>query len=548
MIGEYFLNKSLIFVCNIKTIKKDYPEFFNNLYYVLESYDKTTKRDDFTLEFKNKFDLLKFLTKKRCDESEFDFDEIIDGLYIGKYKEHISYLKELNSEEIIDDDIINFYEKIQKRKKMYEMIFSVNNLGTVIDDIKNENYEDEDEVLTKYERLLDNLHDNLINSKNEDLHKQISKLNLLEDDFSPVLNKLREVTNTKKSVKTGYNILSSKFVSGGFEPDRLYLIGGESGVGKSMLLVNLICNAIKLNIKSIDDDSKVDTLLYISAENYLHETFSRFYCCFTGACHKTLSQELQKNNDEEIKNRINNALIQNDCNVRFYYYEPDKTTVNDIEILIKEIINDPKCNLKCVYIDYLDKISSGDFKNTREKSDNNRFEQGMVAKKFKSLSNRYSIPIVTCTQLNRSGYNVDATPDLTQMGESMIKINESDAVIFLQNVSDPIYTTTDEFGTAQYKKIRITLLKNRNGGISDTKILVVKQKINEMDAFDFRIIELNDDGVIPKETNTSDEYVVDGELNKLISELENNNKKENNSLKEIYNNLSSDTESFNGVF
>lgn len=130
----------------------------------------------------------------------------------------------------------------------------------------------------------------------------------------------------------------------------------------------------------------------------------------------------------------------------------------------------------------------------------------------------------------------------------MIKINESDAVIFLQNVSDPIYTTTDEFGTAQYKKIRITLLKNRNGGISDTKILVVKQKINEMDAFDFRMIELNDDGVIPKETNTSDEYVVDGELNKLISELENNNKKENNSLKEIYNNLSSDTESFNGVF
>lgn len=494
MIGDYFLNRSLLFTCTIKEIENEYSDFFVDLLFILESYDKETKRDDFSLEFKQKFDLVKHLVRRRMQTPDISIDELIDDLYVGKFKEFISYLTELSQEKINKEDIITFYNKILKRRKMYEMIFAERELTTILNDIRTENYESEDIILENYEKLLANLHDKLIENKNRQMHRQISKLSLLEDDYTPVLNKLREVSDTKRSVKTGFRLLEDRFTAGGFESDRLYLIGGESGVGKSMLLINLICNALRMNQKAPREDGKTDVLLYISAENYLHETFSRFYCCLTGTSVKSLSKRIMENDDVNIMSKIKEISKQNNCDIKFYYYEPDKTTVNDIEALIKEVTNNPNYNLKCVYIDYLDKISSGDFKGTKEKSESNRFEQGMVAKKFKLLANKYSIPIVTCTQLNRSGYNVDSNPDLTQMGESMIKINESDVVIFLQNVSDPLYNINTKYGICQYKKIRMTLLKNRNGAISEPKLVVVKQQINDQNCFNFRILEIDENG------------------------------------------------------
>jgi len=40
----------------------------------------------------------------------------------------------------------------------------------------------------------------------------------------------------------------------------------------------------------------------------------------------------------------------------------------------------------------------------------------------------------------------------------------------------------------------MTLLKNRNGAISEPKVVVTKQKINDEDSFDFRILELDEGG------------------------------------------------------
>ena len=61
MIGDYFLNRSLLFTCTIKEIENEYSDFFVDLLFILESYDKETKRDDFSLEFKQKFDLVKHM-------------------------------------------------------------------------------------------------------------------------------------------------------------------------------------------------------------------------------------------------------------------------------------------------------------------------------------------------------------------------------------------------------------------------------------------------------------------------------------------------------
>ena len=53
----------------------------------------------------------------------------------------------------------------------------------------------------------------------------------------------------KNSVSTGYVELD-KYMNGGFEPTRLYIYGGSSGDGKSVLLTNFLKNAVeKIHLK-----------------------------------------------------------------------------------------------------------------------------------------------------------------------------------------------------------------------------------------------------------------------------------------------------------
>ena len=165
MIGDYFLNRSLLFTCTIKEIENEYSDFFVDLLFILELYDKETKRDDFSLEFKQKFDLVKHMVRRRMQTPDISIDELIDDLYVGKFKEFISYLTELSQEKINKEDIITFYNKILKRRKMYEMIFAERELTTILNDIRTENYESEDIILENYEKLLVNLYDKLIENK-----------------------------------------------------------------------------------------------------------------------------------------------------------------------------------------------------------------------------------------------------------------------------------------------------------------------------------------------------------------------------------------------
>ena len=131
MIGDYFLNQGLLLTCAIRDIENEFIDFFVDLLFILEAYNRETSRDDFSLEFKEKFDLLRFLVEKRAENVGITFDEIIEDLNVGKYKEFIPYLKELHSENISKESILKFYDRVLKRRKIYEMIFSERELTCI---------------------------------------------------------------------------------------------------------------------------------------------------------------------------------------------------------------------------------------------------------------------------------------------------------------------------------------------------------------------------------------------------------------------------------
>jgi replicative DNA helicase len=94
-----------------------------------------------------------------------------------------------------------------------------------------------------------------------------------------------------------------------------------------------------------------------------------------------------------------------------------------------------------------------------------RFDLSLVSQGFKNMSISYNIPVITVTQLNRSGYDDGSEPSLTQMSESMDKVNYADCIIFLNLNKEK----TKVAGHTKYKYINITMLKQRNGPIGLTE-------------------------------------------------------------------------------
>ena len=64
---------------------------------------------------------------------------------------------------------------------------------------------------------------------------------MFSDSYENVLNSIEINCTGRNSISTGYSELDI-YMNGGFEPTRLYIYGGTSGDGKSVLLVNFLKN------------------------------------------------------------------------------------------------------------------------------------------------------------------------------------------------------------------------------------------------------------------------------------------------------------------
>ena len=155
--------------------------------------------------------------------------------------------------------------------------------------------------------------------------------------------------------------------------------------------------------------------------------------------------------------------------------------IKDIETLITQSAS--QYNLCGVFLDYLDLIRSGSNLELR-------LELGEITLGLKRIAIEYDIPIVTATQLNRSGYN-NAIPTLTSIGESIKKATDSDFIAFLQHTEkDKIKYMSELNEEIEGTLIRLTVLKNRNGPTGTGSNLFLKKLTNGYSSFNYKFTEM----------------------------------------------------------
>lgn len=440
------------------------------------------------------------------------FSEMLELDESSRFKIHYEYIKALERESREDTDkFLKYLEILKNKRKLCEFVGTKNEFIEFFRMLERNEISSDSELLKRWKWLITRSYENILQIDRHERLLEMSTLNLAEDGFKKVLSDYVsfDEQSGRRVIPSGYDFLDSDvLVLNGFESRRLYIVAGSSGVGKSMFLINLLVNAVKKCKNISSEQNKEKVLVYITAENMLNETLLRFYSCLmerpvNSILSKMLSFETKEEYDEfveQMEKEVKEVLKKSGVNVVFKYVLSHETTVFDIENFLGMYLD--KYDVLAVYIDYLDLLA------TKQKFSEYRRELAHITQQLKNMAIQFNIPVITASQLNREGYDA-AKAKLTQISESIEKVNKADFVLFLQDHVEKY--VVDKNTSIEYKKIRVSVLKNRNG-VSDyvTDLFVPMKKVSGEKIFCYKMLELSDvyfaSDEIPKKGTINDDY------------------------------------------
>jgi len=280
---------------------------------------------------------------------------------------------------------------------------------------------------------------------------------------------IKDLHNEEPHIRSGWKWLDGKLGGGFLENGRaLYVFAGETNVGKSIFLGNIASN-IALNGK---------TVLLISLE-----MSEMMYARRLSSAITSIPLSHLKTESNTLKQLISQIGTDKKARIIIKEFPPSTLTPHQLKSYVKKLIQK---GLKpdAIVLDYLNLLHSP--------LGNNSYERVLyAAQQVRALSYDLNCPIISATQLNRSGYNID-NPGLETISESIGLATTSDAIISIWQKDED-----KELGL-----IHIGMTKNRFGPNFGSIALKI----------DYNTLQITEDDTI----NESDEA---REFTKTLSDL-----------------------------
>ncbi|CAB4196523.1 DnaB Replicative DNA helicase [uncultured Caudovirales phage] len=255
-------------------------------------------------------------------------------------------------------------------------------------------------------------------------------------------------------LRTGYSYLDH--VTDGLRPGELVLIGGESGGGKSMLLMNMALQMwMQNNTLDTDDDKFVggNSVLYFSLEMPFKPCLNRVLSRLSGNPSK-LIRNASLNPDEAIKLKKALKFITRYPHQFEIIDIPRGATMQSLETIYEEAkaLYDPKI----VVIDYLGLMSY-------EGSEmDDWLKLGKIAELTHEFSRVHNCITLSAVQLNRaSGKKEEDKIGLHRVGRSALIMQNA-------NIAIQIETRVNE---KQMPDMKYHVIKNRDGELGSGTLI-----------------------------------------------------------------------------
>ena len=251
------------------------------------------------------------------------------------------------------------------------------------------------------------------------------------DLFDDIDDLVKDLNTDQPTIPSGWKFLDDKIDGGFLENGRaLYVFAGETNVGKSIFLGNIACN--------IANQGK--TVLIISLE--MPELIYA----------KRLSSNITRIPMRELRGESNNLKYQieshsknnPDSKILIKEFPPSTVTPQNIQGYITELKN-KGIKIDAIVLDYLNLLKSAIGNNSYERIKH-------VTEDVRALSYVFECPIISATQLNRSGYD-EENPGLDTISES----------IGMAATADCIFSIYQDDEDKELGVVKMGMMKNRFG-------------------------------------------------------------------------------------
>jgi len=224
--------------------------------------------------------------------------------------------------------------------------------------------------------------------------------------FSEIDVFIKDLHSEEPHIKTGWKWLDNKLGGGFLENGRsLYVFAGETNVGKSIFLGNIATN-IALCGK---------TVLLISLE-----MSEMMYARRLSSSITSIPLSHLKADSDNLRQLITQIAQGKKSKIIIKEFPPSTLSPHQLKGFVKKLIQ-RGIKPDAIVLDYLNLLHSP--------MGNNSYERILyAAQQTRALSYELNCPIISATQLNRSGYNVD-NPGLETISESIGLATTSDAII-----------------------------------------------------------------------------------------------------------------------
>lgn len=429
MITDLFLNSCFSLVLNRTTKIRKSKAIYRDIIEILKFF-KSKEKNETPVYIQNKIECLDTICSLKLEDKTDD--NVIDSISYGeKFKPLLDYIVQKRDEEVSEEMLSDHISQIRMRKKLNGVVSNYDQISKFLEIIKSGNFNSIDDIIFNYEKIIKEANFNLMECGRSISIEACSSLDLLNDDYSPVIEMIRKKYDKDSAVHTGYQIFDQNvFDSGGFEKSRLYVFGGGSGSGKSTLMLNFINNDI---CKPLDQNSKnkSSVYLYITLENQIDESVLRLYQMMFRKETKVVLRDI--NSGVNIKNEVLNKIKKSGYNLIFKYFPKYSISCTDIMMQIDDVEDKyGKGSVRGLIVDYIDLLKS-DVSN-----DLYRLELGFITAGLKDIAVKYNIPVLTPSQLNRGVYKnqESRTLNLDMMGESIKKVEHADFICLMSK--DPV--------------------------------------------------------------------------------------------------------------
>jgi replicative DNA helicase len=250
------------------------------------------------------------------------------------------------------------------------------------------------------------------------------------DYFEDIDAHVADLLTTDRTISSTWPWLDEKLGGGYMEQGRaLYVFAGETNIGKSIFLGNTATNIAKQH----------RTVLLITLEMSELMYSKRLSSDITKIPLKHLSERT-----DQLKDKVLKFKDKHRSRVLIKEFPPNTVTCNQIRSFTERLVNSG-IELDAIVVDYVNLLKSNRGTNSYERVK-------YATEELRALSYIFNCPIITATQLNRSGYN-EVNPELDTISES----------IGLAATADAIFGIWQEEEDAELGIIKLGLMKNRFG-------------------------------------------------------------------------------------